>query len=119
MRFGGFARLLMIAVGLAVVWATPVAAADAVAGLDFSAPDSLKLERGTPPTNTEAVTIWLRNTSSQAVSPSFAAQAEDKDGKPLTDVVVAPESGGKFAPLPANRVLPYRLVFRNVDKSKG
>lgn len=102
------ARQAFILAILIVALPAPVAHAQA-AGLEVVQPDQVDF---TTESDGDAVSVWVKNTTSQSVTPEFSLVVEDADGVALDGLSVEAQDGASIEPATVARL---RLTLAGVD----
>jgi hypothetical protein len=82
-------------------------------------PDKLSLTLDGSGTQTEPVSVWVRNSAAVTVTPIFVAVLEDKHGKPADSPRVDAPSGTTVQAISAGDVGRSRLVISGITKGSS
>ncbi|HEY6550246.1 MAG TPA: hypothetical protein VIY71_03485, partial [Solirubrobacterales bacterium] len=83
--------------------------------LAFVAPETIVAELTDE--KSDEVSVWIKNTAAQEVTPEFETVLENSSGEPVPAKVEV--GGGGITPIPASKVGRYRLYLTKASKSSG
>jgi hypothetical protein len=109
--------LAILIVGVLLVRPVPARAADEVAGLEFVEPSTLSLSSDSSGGQTEAVSVWIRNSTTSALTPRLQARVEDTDANPDDKLKVTQADGSPVPAIPAGDVALARIVVTGITSS--